>query len=237
MSSLILNSIPTIVLPKIYPATVVKNYYDGKYTAMKLPEKLGNSGMTNGDGSLNYGINEHAALYTYRGKNDTQQIIATTNHISYSLYDNKGQELPIGAKCPGGSLFCHYCRLEYKTNAVGIPILYKEQKDPKMSYKNYIFYCEGLFCSYECALAALKMQIGREALSRDSNYNYAEELLRYLYSLAYPNNGALMPAPDYRLLKSNGGSLTDSEFKSSNHTYIKLPGLVFAPVKFQFLQQ
>lgn len=237
MSGLIINSVPTIVLAKIHPATVTKNYHDGKYVNMKLPDKLSTSGLTNSDTSLNYGINESAALFTYRGKNDMQQIIATTNHVSYALYDSKGQELPMGAKCPGGCLFCHYCHLEYKTNAIGIPITYKEQRDPKNSQKHIIFYCEGLYCSYECALSALKTQIGRNSLARDSSYNYAEELLRYLYKLAYPSNPILIPAPDHRLLKSNGGSLTESEFRTGSHTYIKLPGMIFAPVKFQYLQQ
>src|SRR5581483_3900350 len=143
-----------------------KNYFDGKYSTLKLPDKSTSITSSNTDGSLNYGINETAALYTYRGKNDTQQIIATTNHVAYSLYD--GKELPIGAKCPGGSLYCHYCRLDYKTAAVGIPVSYKEHKDNKTNTKSYIFYCEGLFCSYECALAALKMHVGLPALSRDS---------------------------------------------------------------------
>lgn len=100
------------------------------------------------------------------------------------------------------------------------------------------FDVDGQFCTFECCYAGLKQLYPPYHLMRDPLYMDSEQLLRLMYSSIYPNsNSFVQPAPDWRLLKENGGPLEPKDFFSGTHTFVKTPNLVILPIKVEYMVQ
>lgn len=79
-------------------------------------------------------------------------------------------------------------------------------------YDEY-FVVDGIFCSFNCALAYAK------AHPHDPSYAEAQHLLYALYTKTFNVQAPeILPAPDWRLLESYGGSLSIEEFRKSFET-------------------
>jgi hypothetical protein len=62
----------------------------------------------------------------------------------------------------------------------------------------------------------------------------AEIYTRLLHSTTHPTAPPLRPAPDFRLLDSNGGTMTVDEFKNGTTSYVQLPSIVIQPISNTF---
>lgn len=121
---------------------------------------------------------------------------------------------------------CWWHRHTFEGNAIGIPI-YVKTIDNELKV-----YMDGVFCSYECALAYLEDELSKIMSRRDCTYSKSMPLLRQLYDEHFPGQ-TLHPAPDWRLLKDVGdGNLTVREFteKLSSYNVHLTPSFSILPV-------
>lgn len=213
--------VPTFFLRGIDPHKIGENYRKGMYKNLKSTEdKL----VISAPPTLiqpTYGDNLADPIFALKLKNNTQQIIATTNQTSYQYFDTEGNELPSGGECD-------WCRKKFEDKPLGIPVK-MEIRGP-----HRIFYLDGCTCSNECALAWLSLFQNRHYFHRDPLYMTSEQMLRYLHSLMHPEDPILRSAPDFRLHKRRRGSLDDEEFHQRKHTYHRTDNLILAPVKVQY---
>lgn len=91
---------------------------------------------------------------------------------------------------------CWWCRHSFNTVPIGLPVEYKKGK----------FYCEGIYCSYNCALAH-NIDIGDENVSKRTS------LLYMLYHKIHKKDKKIKEAGDWRTLKSCGGSVEIEQYR------------------------
>jgi hypothetical protein len=75
--------------------------------------------------------------------------------------------------------------------------------------KNNYYLVDGIFCSFNCALAFIKEH------NHDVFYKESYSLLNYLYYAFIGKKEKLLSAPHWRLLKEYGGNLTIEEFRNT----------------------
>ena len=107
---------------------------------------------------------------------------------------------------------CWWCRYNYDLISVELP----------EHYFNKMFYSIGNFCSYNCCMA-YNIDIN------DENVSKRNSLLYLLYKQTYKNDIVIKPAPSWKILKDNGGSITIDEFRENfisnkiDYLYIRPP--------------
>src|SRR5690606_26356563 len=110
-----------------------------------------------------YGTDSSSPIYCSKDKNNCDVIRTTSGLNDYEIYTKNGGKLPSGGRC-------EYCKCDFDTVAIGYPLAYEEKiiltstDEPKYKVV-YIFWVEGKFCSFECALGYV-----RSILSRPSEY-------------------------------------------------------------------
>ena len=104
--------------------------------------------------------------------------------------------------------------------------------------KTTLFNVEGTYDTFGCALASLKRIYSCHYRYKDPLYMDSEQLLHTMYHKMYPDKigSRIKEANDWRLLKLNGGPLTDQEYDSEQCEYVKIPNLVTVPVKRQYVK-
>jgi hypothetical protein len=231
---------PSFLLKGIDPIILIAEYNDGFFSRLETTKtKLKLSNNNNTILAPKYGNTCEYPIFSIKDKNNCNIIIATTGHSDYEVFTKNGGELPMGGRC-------EHCKEDFTHLSVGYPIAYREilaltndSDDPKNAvYRNlYIFWTEGKFCSFECALGYIKLILGKPWEFRDNNVIDSEKLLKLLYKFTYPKNDVLRPAQDPRLLKINGGSLTKEEWKSKQHVYFRTDRVFTFPAKVEYIQQ
>jgi hypothetical protein len=89
-------------------------------------------------------------------------------------------------------------------------------------YFNNMFYTNGKFCSYNCAMA-YNIDLNDENISKRNSLLYLH------YKKTYNTSCIITPAPSWKILKDFGGSVTIEDFRSNfithtfNYLYIKPP--------------
>jgi hypothetical protein len=223
----VIGIVPTFTLRRVDPKEVYDKYLKGCYAEMKFPKEKISLSISSTATNPTMSSSPDAGVFCSRLKNNTFQVIATSNSIPYSIYMNNGQNLPVGGECM-------YCRKKFETDALGIPTRMKEYRDSN-NRLSLIFYMDDCsYCSFECAFAALKFYSNGQANVYDPLYMDSEQLLRYLYSIVYPNAGHLRESPDRRLHQRFNGPLEDDAFYSNKHAYIRTSNVILAPLKVQY---
>lgn len=113
---------------------------------------------------------------------------------------------------------CWYCkRITKDETRVGIPVRMRDDKLHCMM----IVDIEGRACHYSCAYSYLR--------DRDHLDIYSGRLiiLRKIFELIFEGKEKLNPAPDFSLLKENGGDLTDEMFDSGTRGFTANPCLKY----------
>ena len=226
-SKAVIGVVPTFTLRRIDPKEIYEKYKKGLYAGLSLPkEKIAisvSSTVTDPTMSSSFEF----GIYCCRLKNNTIQVIATSNSVPYHVYMDNGCMLPQGGECL-------HCRKQFVTEALGIPTKMKEVRDD-IGRLSMVFYMDDCsYCSFECVFSALKLYSNGQAHMYDPLYMDSEQLLRYLYSQIHPNAGPLRDAPDRRLHQRFNGPLDDEAFHSKKHTYIRTSNIVIAPIKVQY---
>lgn len=183
-----------------------------------------------------YGTSNTAPIFCLKDKHNCSVIYATTGHQDFEVFTTTGGKLPEGGRC-------NHCGRDFPHTAVGYPVGYQELtiltgEGPDARYRVvYIFWVEGRFHSFECALGYICLMVARPADSRDTTLRDSERLLKLLYKLTYPDAGVLRAAQDPRLLIVNGGSLTDEEWEDSRHIFVRTDRILMIPAKVEYFRQ
>jgi hypothetical protein len=225
MSQNSIKTTETLMLRRIDPIIMLKKYLAGDFKNLKIPNsKIMVSSSVNLNQKI--GSDYNSEIYRFNDKINSGQVIVTTNHEQYNIAKENTSDNSIS--------FCRWCRREIIGNPIGIPISMKIDRITNDSYFNV----EDTHCSFGCALAILKYIYSCNRLYRDPLYIDAEQLLHCLYYRMYPDRKEtrIKEAEDWRLLKSNGGPLTDDEYDSDKYVYLKTPHIITLPIKRQFIK-
>jgi len=144
----------------------------------------------------------------------SQDLLGRFNEV---LKNKKGIGYPEECCYP-----CDWCRRRFDTAPLGIPLSYRINEQG-----SYVYLCDGYLCSFECALAFIRRDNSAYAYGRDPLYQESEVLLMNLFSKLYPDK-VLREAQDWRLLRDNGGDLTDEEGAKFT-PYVRTANIVVIP--------
>lgn len=186
-----------------------------------------------------YGTTNESPIFCMKDRNNCSVIVATTGHTDYEVFTRTGGELPIGGRCDR-------CKKDFAHTAMGYPVGYQEltvltndDNDPKSAHYRilYVFWVDGEFCSFECALGYVQLILALPADYRDTTLRNSEQMLKMLYKLTYPTAPPLRPAQNPRLLRTNGGSLGEEEWQDVRHIYVRTDRILMIPAKVEYVQQ
>jgi len=230
---------PTFLLKGVDPDKLLADYHSGFFsrpiTAKQKIVIAHNTTIL----APTYGINNHDPIFCMKDRNNCSVVIATTGHSDFEVFTRTGGELPIGGRCD-------HCKQDFSNIAVGYPLGFQEQTvltnddtDPKNARYRilYVFWVEGEFCSFECALGYIRMILSLPSDHRDTSLRDSERMLKILYKLTYPTAPQLRPAQAPRLLLSNKGSLTKEQWEEMRHIYVRTDRVLMIPAKVEYVQQ
>jgi len=230
---------PTFFLKGLDPNKILMDYQAGVFSRpIKNKTKITlaqNSGIL----APIYGTTNNSPIYCLKDRNNCSVIIATTGHADYKVFTTTGGDLPTGGRCI-------LCGKQFDHKALGYPIGYQEltvltndSADPKQARYRvlYVFWVEGRFDRFECALGYVRLLLAKPADYRDTTIRDSERMLKFLFKLMYPTAPSLCPAKDPLLLIENGGSLTMEEWQEARHIYTRTDRILMIPAKVEYIQQ
>lgn len=237
-SSSMSSSRPIFVLRQVNVVDLIQRYNNGEFTKVAKPPSSKIDVVKSAPiMAPTYGKTMHEATCVIKDRMDKSIIIYTSNVNNFETFTKSNGTMPKGGRCD-------WCRRTFTQESQGIPIAYKEEEALRLgengvlvSQNYYAFWDEGTYCTYRCVLADIIKfkEVGPQ--QRDQLYLNSESALRFRFSLQYPEAGPLKPAHDYRLLKENGGSLTDEEFDSDKYVYLRTSNVLLIPAKVAYIRQ
>lgn len=211
----------TFMIRRIIPKDMALKYFKGEYVNRTLPKKKVKTSSNFIKIGKELGTNSDYEVFRFIDKTNNPQTILTTNHSSYT-------------KNPANNplLRCRYCMRNNMKNPVGIPIS-MEIKGGKCT-----FACIDPCCDFGCAFSYLKRLNLQSRFYTGPLYANAEQLLLCFYYRMYPDRKGktIKEKPEFDLLRSNGGALTDDEFDKGSAKYIPIPSIKILPAKKQFIK-
>ena len=233
---------PTFLLKGIDYYKVLKDYNDGVYTRLESKKQkltLANSNIL----ADIYSLSNDDRLFSVKDPFNNEIICTTSGYKDVEVFTSTGGCLSIGGRC-------EYCRDDYKTETIGIPIAYKEftvltnkkvnlKDDDKIpKYKvYYTFWVDGRFCNFSCALSHINKLLSSHPKYIDVIYRDSDKLLKFMYKCLYPNNPPINPAQDPKLLMVNGGSLTREEWETTKFIYKRTRNIILIPSKIEYIRE
>lgn len=121
---------------------------------------------------------------------------------------------------------CWWHRANFDGYAMGIPLRIKGKK----------LYCDGVFCSYSCALSFLLDHMEKIPSKRDPNYKDSIVLLFQIFNQEFPGE-ELVPALDWKLLKDIGNgnmSLKEYLLGLKGIRLVQHPNIIFKSVTINY---
>jgi hypothetical protein len=218
--------VPTFNLRGIKFVDLYNAYKRGDYNKLKLPESKVKDANVSSLAATVYSTSEAEGIYTKTNRDGSTIIRVTTDQKSFEIF-NKTGSLPEKGMCDN-------CR-RIKSNLMVCPTsIYSieglEETIGNTDSKNakYIVYGPTLQCSFRCALTYARLYS-----KVDHQFSNSEEIIKFIFHLIYPGK-TLEPAPDYKLLVSNGGSITDDEYDNPKYQYTKVVSVIMAPLKMEY---
>lgn len=182
-----------------------------------------------------YGEDGCSPMYRMKSKNDMPIIVVTNNNKSFEFFVKSKGALPTGG-------VCDYCRRPFEGQVVGYPVEYQEKailstEGERSVYRNiYMFWIDGEFCSFSCALTFLQNLMIRPAAYRDNSALDSIRQLHFLHSLMHPE-ATLTHRSDAKLLTCNGGSVSEEEWLAgSSLAFVKSERVVIMPAKNEYIR-
>ena len=211
----------SFMLRRIIPKNLALEYFKGKFLNRQLPKNKIKTSTNFVKMGKEIGRNSDYEVYRFIDKTNNPQTILTTNHTSYA------QKPAVNTL-----IRCRYCMRNNMKNPVGIPVS-MEITDSKV-----IFACVDPCCDFGCTFSYLKRLNLQTRFYKGPLYSNAEQLLLCLYYRIHPDRKGehIKEKPDFDLLKSNGGPLTDEEFDKGSAKYISIPNITILPAKKQFIK-
>ncbi len=251
MSAISTYVTPSFLLKGVDPNKLFESYQVGYY-ARSFEEALSKKGkikLTANTAILapTYGRTNIDPVFCVKDRHNCGVIIATTGHDDLNIFTRTGGKLPEGGRCGK-------CQDDIVGVAVGYPIAYQETtvltkrfnkpnpvkgtRNPSRYYAIHNFWVEGRYCTFECALADIRLHLNQPSDYRDTMLRDSERLLKLLHKLTYRDAPPLRPAQEPRLLcEGHGGSLTKQEWSDKRHVYKRTDRVLIIPAKVEYLQQ
>lgn len=230
---------PTFLLKGLDPNRLLAEYQAGFFSRSITAKTKITIAQNTAILAPTYGTTNQSPVFCVKDRNNCSVIVATTGHTDYEVFTRTGGDLPVGGRCDR-------CKEDFTHTAMGYPIGYQEQTiltndsgNPRSAHYRvlYIFWVEGTFCSFECALGYVRAILSRPADYRDTTLRDSEKMLRHLYKLTHPNAGPLRYSQEPGLLRANRGSLTKEEWQDNRHVYIRTDRVLMIPAKVEYIQQ
>jgi len=220
----------TLMLRRIDPVIMLRRYLAGEFKNVKIPAAKVNVSSSFINLNQRIGTDQTSQTYRFSDKTNSGQIIVTTNHEQYKYSKDKAESKSTNRPLA----HCRWCRREIKTTPLGIPI----SMELNSNTNNVRFNVEDTYDTFGCAFASLKRIYTCHYMYKDPLYMDAEQLLHCMFYRMYPDKRGIRinEANDWRLLESNGGPLSDSEYDSDKYVYVTTPSIILAPVKRQYVK-
>jgi hypothetical protein len=250
---------PTFLLKGVDFYKVLKDYNDGVYTRVESTKQKLTLANNNILADI-YSLSNDDRIFSVKDPFNNEIICTTSGYKDVEIFTTTGGCLSIGGRC-------EYCRDDYKTETIGIPIAYKEftfltnkgisstnniltdndnltknniltENDNCPKYKvYYTFWVDGRFCSFSCALSHIDKLLSTHPKYVDVIYRDSDKLLKFMYKCLYPNNPPIKQAQDPKLLMINGGSLTREEWENPKYNYKKTNNIIMIPSKIEYIRE
>jgi hypothetical protein len=231
---------PTFLLKGVDFYKVLKDYNDGVYTRLDSTKQKLTLANNNILADI-YSLSNDDRFFSVKDPFNNEIICTTSGYKDVEVFTTNGGCLSIGGRC-------EYCRDDYKTETIGIPIAYKEftvltnksldQNNNKPIYNvYYTFWVDGRFCSFSCALSHINKLLSSHPKYIDVIYRDSDKLLKFMYKCLYPNNPPIKQAQDPKLLMINGGSLTREEWENPKYYYKKTSNIIMIPSKIEYIRE
>lgn len=232
MSGSVVSIIQTFILKGVDVSKVIKDYQLGFYT--RPIQKVKKNEYKSKKIVISKQISKKREDGVYIEKYDNYPsrislIFVASNHKTNLKYINEKQ-FETGIPCMNV-----YCRKIIEKDPVGYAVKYERKEYIKEINGNkvykifHIFWTKDNCCSFGCSYNRI-IQL-RGTIGWDDEYS---SLTKLMYSLYYPNSEELYNINDPSLLKYNGGSLEEEDYKKN--IYIKMPGIVLAPISEDYLK-
>jgi hypothetical protein len=205
---------------------MLRRYLAGNFKEVTIPKDKVKISSAFVNLNKRIGNDQTSEIYRFNDKTNTGQLIVTTNHERYNFSKNSETDSPVA--------YCFWCRREIKSQPIGIPISMESDRHTG----KIVFNVENTYDKFGCALADLKRSYSCHHIYKDPLYMDAEQLLHCMYHRMYPDKigTRIKEAKDWRLLKRNGGPMTEEEYDLEQHTYLQIPNLITVPVKRQYIK-
>ncbi|MEM5804130.1 MAG: hypothetical protein QW350_05355 [Candidatus Aenigmatarchaeota archaeon] len=186
-----------IYLKCINTNEIFTNYQQGKYKNFDIKELATKNPISPPKIKFlpEYSNLRDSSIYVFRDRNNYQQKVYSTNH-----------------KIPKR---CFWCRKEFSSEPIGIPIHLVTLTNKDTFEKTYIFYMDQIgYCSFECCFSGLKQD-------KQNVFSNSEYYLKFLFYLTTGKRG-LKEAPHWTLIEEfeNDPNLTFHEYKSIGYIQI-----------------
>lgn len=216
-----MTATPVFLLRGIDIKSVLDNYLEGKYEKETiLPKRKENVKQLDMKQDSVLGNTEQNGVYELKSGNHLVRVY-TTNSKIYEAFVHNDKAI----KSP-----CVYCRRPLNSQFMVSVIIRVEYLDDYEIYHGYDAVCSyeagGLQCAYTHLLNMTKLY------PQDNTFTKSLTLLK---SLAFRLKGSteITKLPDWRLLDSNGGSMSADTFFTIQGLEINT-NIIFAPAKQQY---
>ena len=240
----ILKITESFSLRKIDPKVIARKFFVGDYANRGLPENKIRGSVSVVKIGKDIGNDKNSEVFSYKDKNNNNQIIYTTNHALYkyvmdcqSSKDKDARDTKDQTKENPPILKCKYCKRGGMRRPIGLPIKMEKRVDKKKG-EEITFHVVDSFCDFGCAFSYLKRRTTISRLYRGTLFANAEQLLHIFYYRVYPDRigESIREKPDWDLLRDNGGPLTNEEFDANASEYIPVPSIILQPSKQQYVK-
>jgi hypothetical protein len=214
---------PTFFLKKVDPIKIINTYHTTNHFQHINPLTWFNQPKITLEAPIIPSIT--GISKSFRDKNNSIVIIHTTNN-------------ELIKKLPSYNPRCFWCMQDLPSqHDLHVPI------PTNITYADNCIYVEtdsggqggGSCCSFECALAYIRNFKHNKGNGRSYKEETLEIYLKAVYKWCYPNKTDLLPAPDFRLLQSSGGTMTFDEFIHSKSSFILMPTINIQSISNQFM--
>lgn len=209
-----------IAVVSCVPAAVKNDWQRGVYSSVKISFQTQLSPREHDVKRTRFCSN---SIWSGTGHDD-RGLYAHSNQVFFEGFCKGGDPYAMGGKC-------HTCRQDFTHRAMGVPI------EICFTGGKYRVKMIDICCSFNCTYSWYLLHINLKAsqygtLFRDKDsYTLLERLFHMMVPEAREGKIVLREANDFRLLASNGGSLSSAEYWDGSHRFTETGNLVCIPTK------